>query len=163
MIESIEEGQLGNSLNNLTGIQLRVNSIKGSPFSNMVNLEEIWLFGNLSQISSNTLKIGRNDAIKEVLYIRMWQNQLNGSTFEAGSFTSPELSKRNVVLDFSSNPIKYLNETVFLPFLKSNRENQVIVQKTPFECKDERNAWICKQSGLKEQILFLPCKLDCKV
>jgi len=57
-IDSLEE-KFGKNVNNSRGLTLRVDAIKGSPFSNMTKITRIKLnIGNLNRISKEAFKIG---------------------------------------------------------------------------------------------------------
>jgi hypothetical protein len=128
---------------------LRVDSIKGSPFSNMSNIDYITIQGkNFNRIQSGALKIG--DGYNRFIGIDLTENKLNGSSFEKGCFTDSS-TKQSIRLSFSHNQITYLDEAIFLPFLVKNASNTLWFSYTPeitnpLDCDDCRSAWICKSS-----------------
>src|SRR5581483_6709791 len=101
-------------LTNVENLKLRVNAIKGSPFSKMKGLVSIHLTnGSLNHIPSNAFKIEAHT--KNSLRIDLYGNPLNGSSFESGAFTHPSLNKTKITLSFKNNNISFFNEAVFLP------------------------------------------------
>jgi hypothetical protein len=58
-IGTLDENSLGKNLTHLNYISLRVDAIKGSPFSNMNNISTlVFSSGNLNHITNGALKIG---------------------------------------------------------------------------------------------------------
>jgi hypothetical protein len=136
------------NLNNLEHLTLRVDAIQGSPFSNMSKIKSLTLrSGDLNYISKNALKIGNSN---ESLTITLFDNKLNGSSFENGVFTPTSLNKFGMALKFSGNQIKYLEEAVFKPFLTRERNELIWLKKEPLDCDDCRSAWICKSSEARQ-------------
>jgi hypothetical protein len=161
VIELLEENEIGN-MTKLMEIDMVVNSIKGSPFKNMKLLNSITLT-NLSHISSKTFEIGENDAKKDTSFqLFLKGNKLDGSNFEVGAFTQPEMMKRRNFLDFSSNPIKFLDKDVFLPFLSEHKGNKIFIN-SKFDCGHQRNSWFCEKENkqLISQVIGNECKFDC--
>jgi len=161
VIELLEENEIGNMIK-LEDIDMVVNSIKGSPFKNMKFLNYI-ILTNLSHISSKTFEIGQNDAKKDTsLKLFLKGNKLDGSNFEVGAFNQTEMMKRHNYLDFSSNPIKFLDKDVFLPFLSEHKENKIYIN-SKFDCGHQRNSWFCEKENkqLISQLRALNCKFDC--
>jgi hypothetical protein len=146
-IGTLEE-KFGKNLNNLISLALRVDAIKGSPFSNMSKIRILGLnYGKLNYVSKNGLKIGNSS--ESWMGIALLESKLNGSSFEKGVFTSNSLQKVKVSLTLSGNQINYLDEAVFMPFLTSENGNQLYIIE-PLDCSDCRSAWICKSNKSSE-------------
>jgi len=151
-IETLEE-KFGPNLNNLIKISLRLNAIKGSPFSNMSRIRNMELEnGNLDEIQSGNFKIGslRNKSIDGQLDINLKFNKLNGSSFKKGTFTDSSFKNLDVTLDFLSNEIDYLDEAVFFTFLNEYKGTISTLNRNPLDCDDCRSAWICRSNTSDE-------------
>ncbi len=135
----------GKSFSHLTLIVLNVNSIEGSPFYEFSNIENFYLYGSnnskLSHIPTNAFKFGDRITRKNLMISFSDYNQLNGSSFEVGTFNN---LKANVVLDFRSNiNFNYLEEKVFAPFFDENDENRIHMWET-VDDNNCKNYWIIK-------------------
>ena len=140
-----------------------MNAIVGSPFAKLTSLESIFLqYGSLNHIPSNAFKIEHTEAnTGKSLEISLFDNQLNGSSFELGAFTHPSLNKRKISLYFLNNNITFLNETVFLPFLENENNKFNTILNNPLDCDDCRTAWIWKKLSAKARN-NLDYKIRCK-
>jgi len=141
--------KFGKNLNTIRKLFLRVDSIEGSPFSNMSEIRILRLEdGHLNYLPKNALKFGKSNGSFAIF---LSNNKLNGSSFEKGVLTST--SPKNVIVSLSlqANQIKYLDEAVFKPFLINQTHNYFGIISEPLDCDDCRSAWICK-SKESEQI-----------
>ncbi len=141
-IGTLEE-KFSKNLNNLIFVNLRVDAIKGSPFSNMSKINSlVFAYGQLNHISKNALKIGNGNSNK-IFSITLVNNKLNGSSFENGLFTQTLFKNFQINLWLDSNQIYYLDEAAFSPFLTSQNGNILIsIFDNPIDCDDCRSAWI---------------------
>ena len=99
---------------------------------------------------SYAFKIEHREAnIGKPLNIRLFNNPLNGSSFELGAFTHPSLNKRKITLFLENNNITFLNEAVFLPFLQNENNKFAMLMNNPLDCDDCRTAWVCKKLSAK--------------
>jgi hypothetical protein len=148
-IDVLQEGWDGDYLHSISELTLRVGAIKGSPFAKFKNLQSLFIMeSNLNFISAHALEVGQRAEFNEVaLNIDLRANKLNSSSFEVGSLTNIALKsgRKNVKLDLSDNQIVYLDENVFLPFLKESGNALILRNNTLLDCDDCKSAWICKQ------------------
>jgi hypothetical protein len=163
LIDVLQEGWDGNYLHSVSELTLRVGAIKGSPFAKFINLQTLSIMeSNLNFISAHALEVGqRADYNEVVLNIDLHANKLNSSSFEVGSLTNVALKsgRKNVKLNLSSNQIVYLDENVFLPFLKESGNALNMYNNTLLDCDDCKSAWICKQpERMKMAINSCICK-----
>jgi hypothetical protein len=163
--------------NNLESTGFRLDSIKGSPFSKMINNNYITIKGeNFDRIQSKALKIGGGSDEGRFIKILLADTRLNSSSFEKGCFTNFP-SKASITLLFpylSSTLISYLDEAIFLPFLLQPNHNlrwsYTNAATSTLDCDDCRSAWICKSSTsdqVRENISRVRCRdernlIDCK-
>jgi hypothetical protein len=163
LIDVLQEGWDDNNLHSVSELTLRVDAIKGSPFAKFTYLQSLTLMeSNLNFISAHALEVGQRAEYEKVpLNINLRANKLNSSSFEVGSLTNIALKSRrkNVKLDLSSNQIVYLDENVFLPFLKESGNTLNLDNNTLLDCDDCKSAWICKQpEQLRMAINGCTCK-----
>ena len=139
-----------------------VTSIEGSPFAHLKNLSKITIeySATLRNIPAGTFLIGYPNGSRTKLEIDINTYGLNGSGFSVGVFDNPTFKGRSVKLDLSKNRLEYLEEKVFLPFLKDDERHTITsLKENVLDCDDCRSAWICKQSkDVREQMLSPPCK-----
>jgi hypothetical protein len=131
----------------LNRIRFNLGSIIGSPFSNMSRLNKLVIYnGNIKVIPKGSLKIGSNSKEKR-FDISINANQIDGTSFEPGTFMDSSFENLDVTLDLSRNYIKHLEENVFLPFLMRRIGNKISdLSGNQLDCDDCRSAWICKSS-----------------
>jgi hypothetical protein len=148
----ILEEKFGANLNKLLFLFLSVDSIKGSPFSNMSSITLIDLSkGGLNYISNNAFKLGHaRDNVLYFLPIDLSFNNLNGSSFEKGVFTHQTLKNRSIQLYLNDNNINYLDKQVFFPFLLTGNNRILNLTNNPLDCDDCRSAWICQSISVPD-------------
>jgi hypothetical protein len=164
-IDVLQEGWDGSNLHTVSEMTLKVGAIKGSPFAKFSHLQTLALIeGNLNFISAHALEVGqRADYELTPLHLDIHANKLNSSSFEVGSLTNIALKsgRKNVKLNLSSNQIVYLDENIFLPFLKEPNNALNLYNNTLLECDDCKSAWICKQTEkMRMAINNCKCKVD---
>ena len=149
LIDVLQEGWDGDNLHSVSELTLRVGAIKGSPFAKFRNLQSLSIMeSNLNFISAHALEVGQKTVnTLGPLNINLHENKLNSSSFEVGSLSNIALisGRKNVKLTLSTNQIVYLDENVFLPFLKGSGNALNLYNNTLLDCDDCKSAWICKQ------------------
>ena len=157
---------------NLTSISIR--SIRGyekgltiesGAFQNLNRLEYIeFKFTTFDRIENGSFKFNANSNKK--LYITFSLSDLNGGTFNEGSF---DQIKRPVNIVFDSTGINYLNESAFKSVL-NNESNYIIFKsvdidsfpKARIDCEDCKNYWLIK-NGKEKQVIKAFCMHDPKM
>src|SRR5581483_7529979 len=110
----------------LNHIKLHVNNIQESPFYHLNNLTKIELHhGGLRTIPASAFNLSGRNAVNE-LVIDLSFNQLDGSSFDSTTFTTPMAgSIRPINIDLSRNNIEFISKSVFSPFLTQNSGNSI--------------------------------------
>ena len=114
---------------------IKIKSINDFAFYECDKIEEIHLgWNNISFISENAFHF-RNQNDKELI-INLYCNNLNESSFALNSLSN---FKRPTKLKLDSNQIIYLSEEVFKPFLDANQCNEIEIENTYFDVKNNKN------------------------
>jgi hypothetical protein len=158
----LDDESFGKNLSSLKRLDLKVNSINGSPFKEMNDLEVLLLsggVGTLDHISSNAFRFNnrKNNDTEFLLQLYFWSyDHLNGYSFEIGSLINFNTS---VQINFSSNRnFKFLREIIFFPFFEKNIRNKLHLDG--IDCNDCRNYWIFKKKDILEGRLTAFCNGD---
>ena len=97
----------------------------------------------------NRSTIGVDD-LSRMLFIQIGSPMLNGTSFEATSFT--RFRNRPVFLRFYNTSITYLDETIFQPFLETHPASLLDVKNSQIsETCDCRSEWIFKDYCRSQQ------------
>ena len=117
------------------------------PFYHVPNLSTLRMFSPfLSKINKyalaqrNRSTIGAED-LSRMLFIQIGSPLINGTSFEATSFT--RFRNRPVFLRFYNTSITYLDETIFQPFLETHPASLLDVKNSQIsDACDCRSEWI---------------------
>jgi len=130
-----------------------INKIGDYAFSQLNDILVIDLAPNgISHISEHAFDfVGKSD---KLLYIKLYNNPLNGTSFDLGAFSR---AQRPLRIDFRSDKkLTYLDEKVFAPLL-SKTQTIVEVENIPFVC-DCKLQWIIKEKAqFEDKIHFGQC------
>ena len=113
---------------------------------------------SISQIPDNIF-VFKNSDIK--LNIGLFYNQMDGTSFSAGAFTNigrpADFHYMGVVDDLDSDRIKFLDQKVFEPFFKANKQNMVVLKYEVLDCNDCRNKWLRDKPEYGNRVEILRC------
>lgn len=131
----------------------QIKSVGDYAFSQLNNILVIDLSPNgITHISEHAFDfIGKSD---QLLYVKLFNNPLNGSSFDLGAFSR---AQRPLRIDFRSDKkLTSLDEKVFAPLL-SKTPTIVEVENIPFNC-DCKLQWIIKDKAIfEDKIHFGAC------
>ncbi len=87
--------------------------------------------------------------------LRLSFGEINGSSFAINSLSN---INRPTELSINRDPnLKFVDETIFLPFLKSNPKNTISLEYSFLDCNDCRSHWLLKESKYLERIYNIEC------
>ncbi len=129
-----------NNLSRIIFDKSPISKIGNSPFYDLNNLEILSFDSTPIESIPKTVFNFRNDSEKK-LSLELSDSNLNGSSFEIGSFNN---LKRPTEINFWNDPIKYLDQHVFQPFIEMNVENRIVLSPYYFDCDDCRSYWLKK-------------------
>jgi hypothetical protein len=158
-IEELDGHDLGRNLSRVSVVNLHVNSLKGSPFYLFNNLHNIFLHSNkLNYIPASTFKFVNITNKYNRMFIYLHSNQLNGSSFQVGTFENVKIPMQIGFDVETHNRISYLEEKVFWPFFQVNAQNKLDLKGIDLDCNDCRSRWLIeKQNTLKGRIYSPYC------
>ena len=84
------------------------------------------------------------------LSISLNGNKLNDASIEIGAFTN---SKRPLFINLRNNNFTFLEERIFGPILRINRQNQLYVDENTSTC-DCKMFWIFKETNTFKSQIF---------
>jgi hypothetical protein len=127
----------------------KIEKIGNYSFYDLKNLISLSIYNNpLKLISMNSFNF--RNVSNQTLVIYLYGNALNGSSFAINSLSN---IKRPTELHlFTEHNLKFLDETIFLPFFESNPKNKIILSALQiFDCDDCRSHWLVKESKYLER------------
>jgi Leucine-rich repeat (LRR) protein len=130
-----------------------INSIGDYAFSQLNNLLVIDLAPNgISHISEHAFDfVGKSD---KLLYIKLYNNPLNTSSFDLGAFSR---AQRPLRIDLRSNrKLTYLDEKVFAPLL-SKTQTILEIEYIPFVCDCKMQWVIIEKAHIEDKVRFGKC------
>jgi hypothetical protein len=136
-----------------------IESVGDFAFFYLSNLRLINFYGHkIRDIGKNAFDFFKPS--NDTLEIDFSENNLNASSFKRGSFLR---ANRPLFINLWNNPMQYLDEKVFGPFLKRDERNKIKIgsdvgKETGFEC-DCRSFWFIKiKNIIKNQVNDVICK-----
>jgi hypothetical protein len=134
-------------------------SVGDFPFFYLLNLKHINFYGhNIHTVGKNAFDFFKSS--NDTLEIDFSENNLNASSFKKGSFLR---ANRPLFINLWNNPMEYLDEKVFGPFLKRDERNKIkigsdVSKEIGFEC-DCRSFWLIKiKNVIRNQVNDVICK-----
>jgi len=96
------------------------------------------------------------DVSNKALYLDLNKmNTLNGSSFAINCLSN---IKRPTDINLMNSPnLKFLDQTIFQPFLESNPKNNISLYSSYLDCDDCRSYWLVKESKYLERF----CRIHC--
>lgn len=122
-------------------------------FAELPNLKKIRIQSQVYSIGNQSFEYKSSSS--EELKIDLSFNQLMDNSFQPNSLSN---IRRPVNLILSHNKLKFLEKSVFEPFLSSNKKNKLSLTGNPLNCTDCRSYWMVRQkSKLKHRLREANC------